>query len=43
MGPLVSDPELPRPVGRGTPGDGWGAAAVRGLGVTVKKETAGIS
>ena len=41
MGPLVSDPELPRPVGLGTPSDGWGAAAVRGPGKTVKKETAG--
>jgi hypothetical protein len=24
----------------GTPGDGWGATAVRGLGATVEKETA---
>jgi len=27
----------------GTPGDGWGAATVRGLGETVEKETVGSS
>jgi len=34
-------PGFPRAVGLGTAGDRWGATAVRGLGETVEKETAG--
>jgi hypothetical protein len=30
MGPLVSDPELPRPVGLGTPSDGVGSCCGEG-------------
>ena len=38
---FASYPGFPRPVERGTPGDRAGAAAVRGPGETVEKETAG--
>jgi len=38
---FASYPGFPRPAGRGTPGDRWGATAVRGLGETVEKETVG--
>jgi len=38
---FASYPGFPRPAGRGTPGDRAGAAAVRGPGETVEKETAG--
>ena len=37
---LISYPEFPRPVGRGTPGDRVGATTVREPGETVEKETA---
>jgi len=39
----IGYPGFPRPVGQGTPGDGWGASAVRGLGETVEKETVGTN
>jgi len=38
---LNCTPGFPRTVGLGTAGDRWGATAVRGLGETVEKETAG--
>jgi len=39
--PLIGYPGFPRPVGQGTPGDRWGATAVRGPRETVEKETVG--
>ena len=38
--PLIGYPGVPRPVGRGTAGDRWGATAVSGSRATVEKETA---